>query len=66
MFLFFFFKAKIHCIADSDCANTPKDISCLPFSIIPQDTEHVIRDAIDKRDDEFIQDMIEFGMVLII
>ncbi|CAF2794330.1 unnamed protein product [Rotaria sp. Silwood2] len=55
--------AKIHCVADSDCINTPKDIACLPFSIIPQDTEQTIRNAIDRRDNEFIQDMIEFGMI---
>ena len=43
--------------------NTPKDIACLPFSIIPKDTEITIRDAIQGRDEEFIQDMVEFGMV---
>ncbi|CAF1098904.1 unnamed protein product [Rotaria sp. Silwood1] len=55
--------AKIHCVADSDCLNTPKDIACLPFSIIPRNTEHTIRDTIYGRDDDFIQDMVEFGMV---
>ncbi len=60
---FFSFPAKIHCVADSDCVNTPKDIACLPFSIIPRHTEQTIRDAIHGRDNEFIQDMIEFGMV---
>jgi hypothetical protein len=55
--------AKIHCVADSDCVDTPKDIACLPFSIIPKNTEHTIRDAIHGEDDEFIQDMVEFGMV---
>ncbi|CAF0865701.1 unnamed protein product [Adineta ricciae] len=55
--------AKIHCVADSDCVNTPKDVSHLPFSVIPRDTEHTIRDAIHGEDDEFIQDMVEFGMV---
>lgn len=60
------YKAKIHCVADSDCVNTPKDIACLPFSIIPKDTEQTICDAIAGRDNEFIQDMIEFGMVMLI
>jgi len=45
--------------------NTPGDISGLPFSIIPTDTEHTIRDAIQGQDDDFIQDMVEFGMVRI-
>ncbi|CAF4167200.1 unnamed protein product [Adineta steineri] len=54
--------AKIHCVADSDCANTPGDISCLPFSIIPQHTEKTIREAIQGRDQEFINDMVQFGM----
>jgi hypothetical protein len=61
--LLFFCSAKIHCVADSDCLNTPKDVACLPFSIIPRDTEYTIRDAIQGQDDEFIQDMVEFGMV---
>jgi hypothetical protein len=52
-----FFKAKIHCV------NTPKDVECLPFSIIPKDTEKTIRDAIQGQEKEFIQDMVEFGMV---
>ena len=47
--------AKIHCVADSDCINTPKDVACLPFSIIPRHTEKTIRDAIRGHDDEFIQ-----------
>ncbi|CAF1216472.1 unnamed protein product [Adineta steineri] len=55
--------AKIHCVADSDCLNTPKDVVQLPFSIIPKDTEFTIRDAIHGEDDEFIQDMVEFGML---
>ena len=64
MILFFsFFQAKIHCVADSDCIGTPKDIACLPFSIIPRNTEQTIRDAIQGDDNEFIEDMIEFGMV---
>jgi hypothetical protein len=50
-------------VADSDCLNTPKDIARLPFSIIPRDTEYTIRDAIHGQDDEFIQDMVEFGLV---
>ena len=62
----FFCLAKIHCVADADCLNTPKDIACLPFSIIPRDTELTIRDAIHGQDDEFIQDMVEFGMVRIL
>ena len=56
--------AKIHCVADADCINTPKDIACLPFSIIPRDTEFTIRDAIRGQDEEFIQEMVEFGMVI--
>ena len=63
--MFIIFLAKIHCVADSDCANTPNDIACLPFSIIPIHTEQTIRDAIHRRDDEFIQEMVEFGMVKI-
>ena len=59
------FLAKIHCVADADCVSTPNDIACLPFSIIPRDIEQTIRDAIDGRDQEFIQEMVEFGMVRI-
>ncbi|CAF0837385.1 unnamed protein product [Adineta steineri] len=55
--------AKIHCVADSDCVNTPGDVACLPFSIIPQHTEKTIREAIQDRDEEFINYMVEFGMV---
>ncbi|CAF1278968.1 unnamed protein product [Adineta steineri] len=55
--------AKIHCIADSDCVNTPKDIECLPFSLIPKNIEKTICDAIAGQENEFIQDMIEFGMI---
>ncbi|CAM4806430.1 unnamed protein product [Rotaria magnacalcarata] len=55
--------AKIHCVADSDCVNRPKDVSNLPFSIIPLHTEKTIRDAIAGHDDDFIQDMVEFGMI---
>ncbi|CAF0985989.1 unnamed protein product [Adineta ricciae] len=55
--------AKIHCVADADCINTPKSVACLPFSIIPQHTEKTIRDAIRGRDNEFIDEMVEFGMV---
>lgn len=54
--------AKIHCVADSDCVNTPKDVACLPFSIIPTHTEKTIRDAIQGRDQEFIDEMVQFGM----
>ena len=57
MKIFFFILAKIHCVADSDCINTPNDVACLPFSIIPQHSEFTIRDAIDGRDQEFIDDM---------
>jgi hypothetical protein len=64
MLIMFSFQAKIHCVADSDCVDTPKDIACLPFSIIPRNTEQTIRDAIDGQDNEFIDDMIEFGMVV--
>jgi len=55
--------AKIHCVADADCINTPNDVACLPFSIIPLHTELTIREAIHGRDNEFINDMVEFGMV---
>jgi uncharacterized protein (DUF2252 family) len=55
--------AKIHCVADSSCINTPKDVACLPFSIIPKETEKTIRDAIQGRDEEFIDEMVQFGMV---
>ncbi|CAF3852070.1 unnamed protein product, partial [Rotaria sordida] len=54
--------AKIHCVADSDCINLPKNLSSLPLSIIPRDTETTIRDAIGGQDDEFINDMVNFGM----
>ena len=57
------FVAKIHCVADSDCVNTPGDVNCLPFSIIPQHTEKTIREAIQGSDKEFIDDMVLFGMV---
>ena len=57
------FVAKIHCVADSDCINTPKDVTRLPFSIIPRHTEKTIRDAIRGRDEDFIEEMVEFGMV---
>jgi len=43
--------------------NTPKDVACLPFSIIPTHTEKTIRDAIQGRDQEFIDEMVQFGMV---
>jgi hypothetical protein len=55
--------AKIHCVADSDCENQPKDVACLPFTLIPQETEKTIRDAIQARDQQFVDDMVEFGMV---
>ncbi len=57
------FLAKIHCVADADCINTPKDVPGLPFSIIPRHTEKTIRDAIRGRDNEFINEMVQFGMV---
>ncbi|CAF4282857.1 unnamed protein product, partial [Adineta steineri] len=62
-FISLFISAKIHCVADSDCVNTPGDVACLPFSIIPQHTEKTIREAIQDRDEEFINYMVEFGMV---
>ena len=55
--------AKIHCVADSDCINTPNDVACLPFSIIPRQVEYAIQEAIGGRDAEFIADMVQFGMV---
>lgn len=61
--LSFLSSAKIHCVADSDCVNTPKDVARLPFSIIPRDTEFTIRDAIRGQDEAFIQEIVEFGMV---
>ena len=60
---FFVILAKIHCVADSDCINTPNDVACLPFSIIPKNIELTIREAIGGRDEEFITDMVLFGMV---
>ena len=45
--------------------NTPGDTH-LPFSIIPKDTEHTIRDAIQGQDDDFVQDIVEFGMVIVL
>lgn len=59
----FLFLAKIHCVADLDSINTSKNVSGLPFSIIPHNTEKTIRDAIKGRDQEFINEMVEFGMV---
>ena len=58
-----FVLAKIHCVADSSCINTPKDVAALPFSIIPRHTEITIRDAIRGRDEQFIDEMVQFGMV---
>ncbi|CAF1395456.1 unnamed protein product [Adineta ricciae] len=55
--------AKIHCVADSDCVNTPGDVSCLPFSIIPTHTEKTIRDAVGSGEEEFVNEMVEFGML---
>lgn len=55
--------AKIHCVADSDCVNKPKDVTCLPFTLIPQETEKTIRDAIHGCDEQFVDEMVEFGMV---
>jgi hypothetical protein len=60
---FFVILAKIHCVADSDCINTPNDVACLPFSIIPHHTEKRIREAVRGRDQQFIDDMVHFGMV---
>jgi uncharacterized protein (DUF2252 family) len=57
------FVAKIHCVTDADCVNTPSDISSLPFNLIPQNAENSIRDAIQGRNDEFIDDIVEFAMV---
>jgi hypothetical protein len=63
IFMFSFILAKIHCVADSDCINTPNDVTCLPFSIIPRNTEKTIQQAIRGRDEQFINDMVQFGMV---
>ncbi|CAF5096943.1 unnamed protein product, partial [Rotaria sp. Silwood1] len=54
---------KIHCVADSDCVNTPKGVQGLPFSIIPTNTEQIIRSAIYGHDHDFVRDMVEFGMI---
>ena len=43
--------------------NKPKDVTCLPFTLIPQETEKTIRDAIHGCDAQFVDDMVEFGMV---
>jgi len=56
---FIFILAKIHCLTDSDCINTLKDVACLSFSIILQPTEKTIR----ERNGEFIDEMFQFGMV---
>ncbi len=58
-----FILAKIHCVVDSSCINTTKDVADLPFAIIPRQTEKTIRDAIRGRDEEFIDVMIQFEMV---
>ncbi|UJR10400.1 hypothetical protein I4U23_014603 [Adineta vaga] len=55
--------AKIHCVADSDCVDTPKDIACLPFAIIPREIEKTIQAALQGQVDEFMNDMVEFGMI---
>jgi hypothetical protein len=55
--------AKIHCVADSDCINATKDASQLPLSLIPRNSEQTISNAIGKRDDQFVNEMVEFGMV---
>ncbi len=34
-----FILAKIHCVVDSSCINTSRDIADLPFVIIPTQTE---------------------------
>ena len=61
--MFFVVLAKIHCVADSDCISMPNDVTGLPFSVIPKNTELTIREAIGGRDEEFITDMVLFGMV---
>lgn len=50
-------------MADADCVSTPEDIASLPFHIIPREVEKTIRDAINGRDNQFIEEMVQFGMV---
>ncbi|CAF0805197.1 unnamed protein product [Adineta ricciae] len=58
--------AKIHCAADVDSIDREKHgaqhTDLIPFGIIPRHSEVVIRDAIAGRDEEFVKDMVSFGM----
>ncbi|UJR27482.1 hypothetical protein I4U23_008767 [Adineta vaga] len=58
--------AKIHCVADVDSIDREKHggqhTDLIPFDIIPRHSEITIRDAIAGRDEEFVKDMVSFGM----
>jgi hypothetical protein len=55
--------AKIHCVADSDWGGDSDGVTYVPPSIVPRDTEQAIRSAIDGRDAQFMDEIVEFGMV---
>ncbi|CAF1121064.1 unnamed protein product [Didymodactylos carnosus] len=57
--------AKIHCVVDSESVSDIQgaDLASLPFSIIPLHTEQTILGAIMNQNEEFINDMVRFGMV---
>ena len=55
--------AKIHCVADSDWDADSDGVMYVPPSIVPSDTEQAIRRAIDGRDAQFMNEIVEFGMV---
>ena len=55
--------AKIHCVADSDWGGDSDGVAYVPPSIVPPDTEQAIRSAIDGREAQFMEEIVEFGMV---
>lgn len=63
----FFILAKIHCVSDIDSLEKDQHAlhrsDCIPFEVIPRNTENVIRDSIAGNDDAFIEYMVSFAMV---
>lgn len=47
-----------------DCINTPNTVSTLPFHIIPKDVERAIYESIQGQEEEFVKEMVDFGMVI--
>ena len=43
--------------------NYQTELASLPLTMIPQDTEQIIKAAINGRNEEFFNEMVEFGMV---